>query len=211
MRKSKLTILAILVFFLSLIFLFAGISYSIFSYFGKGMTNNMIHTGKIIFSYSDANGGGNGIHIEDALPISDEVGKVLSSEGEYFDFTIFASTVKTNLSYEITVQKNDNSTLDENFVKVYLTTFEGGLEIPVGITFSENQVSTFNLLKDTLNHLLTGKTVYYGNVQAGEVAYGKKFRLRLWVKDPNTENFDYSNLSNKFFSVKVNVAATGVS
>lgn len=206
MKKYKVTILAVVFLFLSLVFLFSGISYSIFSYFGKGMTNNVIYTGKIIFSYSDANGGDNGIHIEDALPISDEVGKVLSGNGEYFDFTVTASTIKTNLAYEIAVKKNKNSTLDENWMKIYLTTLEGNQELPTEITYRDNQVVTFNELVDTTNNLLEGKTIYYGTVQAGEVFYGKKFRLRMWVKDPQMTNFDYSILNQKSFSVKVNVA-----
>ena len=211
MKKSKLEIIAIVIFFLSLILLFSGISYSIFSYFGAGMTNNMIQTGKIIFSYSDANGGGNGIHMENVYPISDEMGKVLLGEGEYFDFTISAFTIKTNLSYEITVQNQENSTLDSSLVKVYLTTFEGDLEIPVGLTYQDNQVSTFDQLLNTNNHLLEGKTIYYGTVQAGEVAYGRKFRLRMWIKNTNNDDFDYSSLNDKYFSLKVSVAATGVS
>ena len=29
----------------------------------------------------------------------------------------------------------------------------------------------------------------------------------MWVKDPNETNFDYTNLNNQYFSLKVNVAA----
>ena len=120
-------------------------------------------------------------------------------------------TIKTNLSYEITVQNQENSTLDSSLVKVYLTTFEGDLEIPVGLTYQDNQVSTFDQLLNTNNHLLEGKTIYYGTVQAGEVAYGRKFRLRMWIKNTNNDDFDYSSLNDKYFSLKVSVAATGVS
>lgn len=207
MKKSKFTFVAVIILFFSLIFFFAGISYSIFSFFGEGITNNVIYTGKIIFSYSDANGGENGIHIENASPISDEVGKILSGEGEYFDFIVTASTTKTNLSYEITVEKDKNSTLEDDWIKIYLTVLEGGQELPTAITFKNNQVVTFNELIDTTNNLLDGKTVYYGTVQAGEVSYGKRFRLRMWIKDPNQTNFDYSILNQKFFSLKVNVGA----
>lgn len=209
MKNSKINIVGVLLLFLSLICLFIGISYSIFNYFGAGITNNVIQTGRIVFSYSDANGGGNGIHIEDAIPISDSQGKVLSGNGEYFDFTVSASTTKTNLAYEIVAEKNENSTLDDDWVKVYLTTFEGNQEQETPITANSGNVTTYDQLATTTNSLLTGKTIYYGNVQAGEVAYSKKFRLRMWVKDPNTDNFDYTVLNDKKFSLKVNVAATG--
>lgn len=206
--NSKLNVVAVIVLFLSLICIFAGVSYAIFSYFGEGMTNNVIQTGRIVFSYSDANGGGNGINIENATPISDDLGKILAGEGEYFDFTVSASTTNNNLAYEVTVKKDDNSTLPEEWVKIYLTTFEGNQEVATSITSPVTGVVTYSDLTDTTNTLLTGKTVYYGSVQAGEVAYGRKFRLRMWVKDPNETNFDYSILNDKYFSLKVNVAAT---
>lgn len=208
MSKSKINIVAVIVLFLSLICLFAGISYAIFNYFGEGMTNNVIQTGRIVFSYSDADGGSNGIHIENAIPISDDMGKMLSGDGEYFDFTVSASTTKSNLAYEVVVNKGEDSTLPDEWVKIYLTTFEGTQENPTSITSPTTGVVTYSELSDTTNNLLTGKTIYYGTVQAGEVSYGKKFRLRMWVKDPNETNFDYAVLNDKYFSVKVNVAAT---
>ena len=208
MNKSKYSIMAVIILFLSLIFIFAGISYAIFSYFGEGMTNNVIQTGRIVFSYSDANGGSNGIKIENAIPISDDMGKMLSGDGEYFDFTVSASTTKSNLAYEIVVNKDNNSTLDDEWVKIYLTTFEGSQEVATSITSLTTGIVTYDQLADTTNNLLTGKTIYYGTVQAGEVSYGRKFRLRMWVKDPNETNFDYSILNDKYFSLKVNVAAT---
>jgi len=208
MKESKINVVAIVILFLSLIFVFAGISVAVFTYFGEGMTNNVIQTGRIVFSYSDANGGTNGISIENAIPISDEMGKVLAGDGEYFDFTVSASTTTANLAYEIAVKKDDNSTLPDEWVKMYLTTFEGNQEVSTDITSPESGIITYSELENTTNDLLVGKTIYYGDVQAGEVSYGKKFRLRMWVKDPNVSNFDYSILNDKYFSIKVNVAAT---
>ena len=209
MGKSKFNLVAVVVLFLSLIFIFAGISYSIFTYFGEGLTNNVIETGRIIFSYSDADGGGNGISIEDAVPISDEVGKVLSGSGEYFDFTITASTTATDLVYEIAALKGELSTLADKYVKVYLTEIQGTEELGVPLTVVDNVVTTYDELAETTNSLLDGKTLYYGTVKAGEVAYGKKFRLRMWVTAPNTSNFDYNEINDKMFSIKVNVASSG--
>lgn len=209
MEKSKLNIIAVILLFLSLICLFSGISYSVFKYLGDGMTNNVIETGKVIFSYSDANGGSNGINITNALPIPDSTGKVLSGESEYFDFSVTATTTSTDLTYEVAVVKGDDSTLDSKFAKIYLTTFEGIEEQETPLTSLSTGVVTYDELSDTTNSLLTGKTIYYGTVKAGEVAYGKKFRLRMWIQDQNEVNFDYSQINDKYFSVKVNVAATG--
>ena len=60
-------------------------------------------------------------------------------------------------------------------------------------------------MNDTTNNLLEGKTIYYGTVNAGEVAYGKKFRLRMWISD----EIDANSLDDLTFTVKVNVAAAG--
>ncbi len=209
MRKNKVNIVCAILLFLSLIFIFSGISYSIFSYLGSGMTNNVIQTGRIIFSYSDAVGNGNGIFIENAVPVSDQVGKMLAGTDEYFDFSVFASLTSNNLAYEISVVKDEESTLDEQYVKIYLTTLEGNSESETSFTSPNANVITYADLPDTNNPSLTGKTIYLGNVQAGEIAYGKSFRLRMWVKDPEEEDFDYSLVNDKYFSVKVNVAARG--
>lgn len=207
MKKNKISMLAVVLLFMSFIFIFVGVSYSIFSYFGNGLTNNVIETGRIVFSYSDADGGGNGIYIENAVPISDEVGKVLSGTGEYFDFSVTANTTTSDLVYEIVVVNSTTSTLSEEYVKIYLTTVSGTTESPTDLTGSTDIV-TYNELEDTTNPLLSGKTIYYGTVKAGEVSYGKNFRLRMWVSVPASENFDYSLINDRNFSIKVNVAAT---
>lgn len=208
--RNKYNVIAFIILFLSLTFVFIGVSYAIFNYFGDGMTNNVIQTGRVVFSYSDANGGGNGINIENAVPIPDDMGKMLSGDGEYFDFSVSASTANNDLAYEVTALKDSNSTLADEYVKIYLTIFDGNQETATPLTFTNQIVATYDQLKDTDNSLLTGKTIYYGTVKAGEVAYGQKFRLRMWLKVPEDADFDYNNIDNKYFSLKVNVAASSV-
>lgn len=190
-----------------MITMFLGFSTAIFFYLGKGTTNNVIQTGRIVFSYSDADIGsedGNGIDIVNALPISDANGKLLSSPKEYFDFTISASTTNTDLVYEIVANKQIDSTMNEGVVKIYLTEFNGNEEIETPIT-AGSVTPTYSELSDTTNNLLAGKTIYYGTVQAGEVAYGKKFRLRMWLDSRATQE----EIGETAFRVKVNVAAVG--
>lgn len=206
MNKSKVTIVGIICLFLSLICVFVGVSFAIFNYFGQGMTNNVIETGKIVFSYSDANGGTNGIKIENAIPIPDDMGKKLAGANEYFDFNVTATTTAADIAYEVVALKGEESTLSDEYVKLYLTTINGTQEVETPLTVVNNSVVTYNQLSDTTNPLLTGKTIYYGTVQAGEVAYGMKFRLRMWIKDGDYG--DYTELNDKIFTTKVNVAAT---
>lgn len=210
MKKNGVSVSVVIILFFSIIFLFFGISYSIFTYFGEGMTNNVIETGRIIFSYSDAFGGGNGINMINAFPISDSMGKILAGESEYFDFSVSATTSNSDLAYEIAVKASDDSTLDPKYVKIYLTTFEGSDEKEVPLISSNDGIVTYDSLLDTNNSILSGKSIYYGSVKAGEVAYGKKFRLRMWVAMPDSDDFDYDLISNKTFSLKVNVAASSI-
>lgn len=205
-KKKNKQLILIIALLLSIIIISVGVSIAVFTYFGSGNTNNVIQTGRVVFSYSDANGGGNGINITDALPMQDSVGKQLAGSSQYFDFSVTASTTSTDLSYEIVVKKDDNSTLGDDWVKIYLTEVLGNSEIETPITGTA-VVPTYLELSTTTNSLLNGKTIYYGTVQAGEVAYGKNFRLRMWIKDPNIPNFDTDVLNNKNYKVRVNVAA----
>lgn len=207
MEKRKLIVPLLL---LSIITIFLGISTAIFNYLGEGTTNNVIQTGRVVFSYSDAELGasGNGIDMSSAYPTPDNTGKILSNSNEYFDFSVTASTTNTDIEYEIVVNKLDNSTLEEERVKIYLVELDGDREIETEITGKEI-VPTYDKLKDTDNPALKGKTVYYGSVKAGEVAYGKNFRLRMWIKDEPISPEDFVLTAQKEFSVKVNVAAIG--
>ena len=94
--------------------------------------------------------------------------------------------------------------MNEGVVKIYLTEFNGNTEVETPIT-GGNVTPTYAELSDTNNNLLEGKTIYYGTVNAGEVAYGKKFRLRMWIDNRATEN----EVGESIFKVKVNVAAVG--
>ena len=163
---------------LSLITVFLGVSTAVFFYLGHGTTNNVIQTGRIVFSYSDAElgAGGDGIDIVNALPIPDANGKRLSATNEYFDFSVSASTTSTDLSYEIVVNKQDGSTLSDDLVKIYLIEFNGTSEVETPIT-GGIKTPTYSELKTTTNNLLEGKSIYFGNVSAGEVSYGKRFRF----------------------------------
>ena len=205
--NKKNAILVVLL--LSIITMLLGFSTAIFFYLGRGTTNNVIQTGRIVFSYSDAEigdgeGDGNGINIVDALPTLDAAGKLLSSPKEYFDFTITASTTSTDLVYEIAAMKQESSTMNEEFVKIYLTEFNGVNEIETPMTGGA-VTPTYAELQDTTNTLLEGKTIYFGKVQSGEVAYGKKFRLRMWLDSKATSQ----EIGETTFKVKVNVAAVG--
>lgn len=204
--KSKKEIVAIVILSFSLLLLVLGVSLAAFRYFGKGQSNNVLKTGSLTFSYSDAISGRNGILIENALPISDLEGKHLSGAGEYFDFNISATTSTSPLNYEITAQKSASSTLDEKYVKIYLTSVTGTVESETPLTTTSGIVTTFDSLRDTTSPSIEGKTIYLGTIEQGEVNLVRNYRLRMWVKEGV---YSDTEIADKLFSVKVNVAALG--
>jgi len=107
-------------FFLFTIILFFcvfGITYSIYK--GDGGSDNEIVTDKIIFSYSEVDKVGNGILIQDAMPVADEIGKAMIGKNQYFDFYITASTGNSKVFYQLLVNKNDNSNLENKNIRIY--------------------------------------------------------------------------------------------
>lgn len=203
MKKKNVIVVMLL---LSLLTIVLAVSTAVFFYLGRGTTNNVIETGRIVFSYDESKFGvdGDNININEAIPVPDSVGKIMIGTHEYFDFTVSASTTTTDLAYEIVVNKQNGSTMPENAVKIYLTEFDGVTEKETPIT-GGNITPTFADLNDTTNSLIEGKTIYHGTVQAGEIAYGKKFRLRMWIND----TVPATDIANLKFTVKVNVAAVG--
>ena len=73
---------------LSLLLVTLGISFSIFNYIKEGNNENSVKVGDITFKYTEGKEIGNGILIKEALPSSDEGGKVQAGEGKVFDFKI---------------------------------------------------------------------------------------------------------------------------
>ena len=73
-RSNKLIIIILLVLLLVLVI---GVSYSLYIYSGEGKQNNTISTGDLIFSYTEST---NGIYIDNAMPLSDDIGKELKCD-----------------------------------------------------------------------------------------------------------------------------------
>lgn len=173
-----------------------GITYAVFSYQREGEKNNVITTGSIIFTYTETT---NGINLQNAMPISDEVGKKLerseNNEG-YFDFNVLCSLAGTaRINYEVYATKlNVENPLSEEYVKMYLT--DGTTDQP--ILGYDNDVPTYYSLKDST--VASGsKTLYTGSFTNSGV---QSFRLRMWLSDQYTVT-DQSN----DFKIKVNIKA----
>ena len=211
-HKKKEIILSILG-IVSLILITVGVSYSFFNYAKEGTKENSIETGTITFLYTEVSKVGKGISIQDAYPISDEIGKVQIGEGKVFDFKVTSTTPNSSsISYEVTARKKSNSTLEEDVVKVYLTRLNGELEEEVLLEKYSNLKQTEKV--DSGKYI--EKTIYQGRVPKDNSNYEENFRLRMWID----EETDFSPIkgesgediypyNGKEFTITVNVYANG--
>lgn len=197
-NKKILGILGVISIFLVL----TGASYALFNYIKQGTKENSLKTGTITFLYSELSSVGRGISIQEALPMSDEQGKLLIGEGKVFDFKITSDTMnKSAINYEITVEKKIGSTLPDGALKVYLTEVSGSKEREITLDKYEN------LLKTSMGSKENEKKLYDGVVPSNVGKYEKHYRLRMWM-DENAGIHD-EQYAGKTFTLTVNVYANG--
>ena len=208
--KNKKSLLLSVIAVVMLLVITIGVSYAFFSYTKKGTTENSIKTGTITFLYTEVTGVGKGIKIEDALPMTDEQGKLQTGNGNVFEFKITSDTLSnTSIPYEVTARKSSNSTLDEKAVKVYLTEVDG--------EESELLLDNYSNLKETDTNVPEGiveKTLYKGKVPANTTKYEKNFKLRMWLDEgidfspvKDEDGNDTYPYNGKTFTLTVNVYA----
>ena len=117
MKRKNLIIVLIIVLLLATL----GISVAVFSSLTNGNTNNTLAVGDLKFHYTEITGVGNGINLVDPLPITDNEGKVLNGEREYFEFSIESNTIKSDIEYGVVVEPTSKSTVSLEGIKFYLT------------------------------------------------------------------------------------------
>ena len=175
-----------------------GISFAAFTYARTGTTTNTITTGTITMSYTE---GKNGITLTDALPITDDAGKALSAEGQYFDFTVNAKIVgkgTTKIDYVITATEVTTS-LPSTGVKAYLTS-----NTDATVELAPTIVSTLPLTESRNSagapvgeHILKSGSISTTDNSVNETT---TYRLRMWVD----QNYQAPS-SQQVYSIKVNV------
>ena len=174
-------------------------SVAFFSYIKEGSTENTLGAGNIAFIYDELSKKGNGINIEDGMPISDTEGKSLSNENQIFDFEVKSITAsKIAIPYEITASLTENSDNIGEIIKVYLTKVDkdGNEEEVILKKYSE-------LKNNSKNDQVIFKTL----VPENESDYDQKYRLRMWIdEEANIASGDYDN---KSFGITINVNANG--
>lgn len=189
--KSYKSVIITIILISVLVFFVIGISFATFISSQEGTKENTIKSGTISMTYTENI---NGININNALPTSDEAGKVLSGENEYFDFTVTSKIVgNTSIIYEVAAIKDSNSTLNDSDIKLYLEkqtngTYEEVLAPTNYIALSE----TSEIGSPIGSMLLTRVTTTESSTD--------NYRLRMWMAD--TASVDNNS---KSYTVKVNV------
>ena len=105
-----------------LIVAIVGISYAIFVFSAKSRVDNTVRSGGITFEYLE---GDSVIDINDALPVSDEVGV---KQTKSFDFQV-SSAIRGNTTvfYEVRAKSlTVDNKIDNQYVKIYLEKKDGG-------------------------------------------------------------------------------------
>lgn len=183
----------VLIILLLLILLVIGISAISVTVTKKGDKTNSITTGRISLDYTEDT---NGITITNAMPMTDESGKVMSGTNQYFDFSV-TSTIQGNaaITYEISGQKQDTSTLKNNEVKLYLEKkIGGGYEEVMKPQHFVPLTSTTDIGSEKGTMLLYKNTV--------DTSKTDNYRLRMWVAE-NTK----VDATQKTFTVQVSLHA----
>lgn len=163
-----------------LIVAIVGISYAIFVFSAKSRVDNTVRSGGITFEYLE---GDSVIDINDALPISDEVGV---KQTKSFDFQV-SSAIRGNTTvfYEVRAKSlTVDNKIDNQYVKIYLEKKDGGdfSTVLFPTAFKENpNTSLTNISVDTNTMLLySGR---FSGKKATTTNYSDEFRLKMWLSD----------------------------
>jgi len=199
MEKKKIILSVVML--LLLVVVTIGVTYAAFTFSKEGTVENTIESSTVMLTYTE---GKTGIILEDALPISDETGKLLTGDNNIFEFTVTATLGKSSLiGYEVTAVKipiMDMEPLLDNEVKLYLeraidpdTTYEEIL-MPTNFIPRENQTQlgspVGSMILDSGTFINEGTTIH-------------NYRLRLWID----ENANIPNGESRKYGVKINVYA----
>ena len=170
--KSKVLIItAIIVLIIAVI----GVSYAAIFYSKIGDEVNNVSTGTIVMSYTENT---NGIYLTNASPMSDEVGRTLTDENLYFDFTVNATmSGNANVDYVISASKDSYSTLEDSAVKVYLTSLNGSNET---VVLAPTKVSSLRSTNDISYVPNNQYVILESNFTKSE---SRNYRLRMWLSD----------------------------
>lgn len=159
--------------------------------------------GKLVFSYYDKPGIGNGVWLENQFPTSDAIGKAFKGDKYVFDFKLLLNEKAAGIRYTIVAEKLVNSDLRNDLVKLYL---ESGGKAVSNVVREDGSIKTFTEYPE-YRKKVTQKVLYTGTITRTEAMRGyKDFSFKMWITDelPMQED-DYG----RAFLTRINVYASG--
>ncbi len=158
-----------------------GISFAAFTYTQAGERENTISTGTVTMAYNEPD---NGITIENAIPMPEGQGKVLTGENNLFDFTVTATIKgKTAIDYEVVAVKQtvENPIPDED-IRLYLeakTDQNDYTEVSGPKPFTADEPEKYEAEGETMQ--LDSGTFSNKDGSDETKNFSKSYRLRMWV------------------------------
>ena len=192
-KESNNKVFVVIICLLIFIFMVIGVSMATVTYTREKDSVNTISTGNVSLNYTENT---NGIDITNAYPMADDVGRTLTDENQYFDFSINAS-ISGNVvaNYEIAAEKVESSTLSNNEVKLYL-------EKEVNNSYEEVMApKNFTPLSESTDLGTMAGTMLLDSGSVNKTST-INYRLRMWV-DANAIVGELE----KSFGVRVSVKA----
>lgn len=187
-----------------LIIAFVGVSYAAYNSFISDSNSNMISTGTISLSFNNQS---KSVSMNSMMPMSDEVGKNLTGDGNVYDFVVRTNLAPhTTLNYEISAEKvkTDTEMLDDDSVKLYLQKYDLNQYVDTPITSIPQHFNA--LIEDSFLGSKKGTMILYSgtfsNTSDEAKDFSENFRLRMWV-DQNT----IIDSVSRNFNIKLNVTA----
>lgn len=187
-----------------LIIAFVGVSYAAYNSFISDSNSNMISTGTISLSFNNQS---KSVSMNSMMPMSDEVGKNLTGDGNVYDFVVRTNLAPhTTLNYEISAEKlkTDTEMLSDDSVKLYLQKYDLNQYVDTPITSIPQYFNA--LTEDGFLGSKKGTMILYSgtfsNTSDEAKDLSENFRLRMWV-DQNT----IIDSVSRNFNIKLNVTA----
>ncbi|HIR48512.1 MAG TPA: hypothetical protein IAB35_00860 [Candidatus Faecimonas gallistercoris] len=199
-RQIILSILGIAI----LIIAFVGVSYATVNVIFHDTFESGISTGTISLLFDNNS---SSVSMKNVMPISDAQGKVLSGDGNVYDFSVHTIlSPDTTINYEISAEKLSikEESLSNNNVRLYLEKQENNgfkstpiTSIPKG--FEPLEKNSFLGSKKNTMVLYSGT---FSNNSDTNKKFSDSFRLRMWV----AEDTIIDSVS-RGFKIKLNVTA----
>lgn len=140
----------------------------------KKNVNEVVENSVVTMNYKTAT---NEFVLSNLTPMSNEGGRSLRTEGSYFDFSVSSKMENgTSIEYEIALIKDEDSTLSDNDVVVYLEKQSSGTYAKV------DNPTVFTPIKKKTALGSPAKSMVLDKVTLSSEQVDN-YRLRLWVKE----------------------------